>query len=77
MQLKGIDIDSCLNFFSDQLKQNWREIATYFQGHPIALTEIDRDGIANGFAELTTLRRVDKAPQFESPNPIVLVMKKM
>lgn len=45
-------------------------------GHPISLENVSRDGIVSGFGELTIIRRVDKGPEFESPSPIMLVMKK-
>lgn len=43
-------------------------------GHLISLECINRDEIVNGFNG-TVLKRLDKGPQFKSPNPIMLIIK--
>lgn len=45
-------------------------------GHPISLADISRDDIVRGFCKLKMIKRVDSGPEFESPSPIMLVMKK-
>lgn len=46
-------------------------------GHPISLECIDRKEIIKGFSNLNMIKRVDKGPQFNSPNPLMLTMQKL